>query len=316
MTALPFTVFTPTYNRAHTLHRVYESLQAQGFRDFEWVVIDDGSADGTADLVRGWVAQAHFPIRYFWQENQGKHIAHNRACIEAHGSMMHIVDSDDALMPNTLERFWFHWQSVAETLRARYSGVTALCQDQTGRLVSPRFPQSPLDVTGPDLRYRHHMMGEFCGCSRVDVLRAFPFPETKGLHFISESYVWDQIGRRYLAHCVNEVLRVYYQDEQPQGGAATSLTRHAPQRNARSEIPFYESAVNHDNAYFWHAPKLFVQYAALYVRFCQHIRVPLATQWRQMQNWRAKMIWLLALPLGLSVYWRDRMVAVKPNPTP
>ena len=53
-----FTVFTATYNRAHVLHRVYHSLRAQTFRDFEWLVVDDGSSDGTGALVAGWRAEA------------------------------------------------------------------------------------------------------------------------------------------------------------------------------------------------------------------------------------------------------------------
>ena len=68
-----FTVFTPTYNRAHTLHRVYDSLCAQTLRDFEWLVIDDGSTDGTADLIANWAKSADFPIRYFKQEHSGRH---------------------------------------------------------------------------------------------------------------------------------------------------------------------------------------------------------------------------------------------------
>ena len=55
-----FTVFTATYNRAHVLHRVYDSLRAQTFRDFEWLVVDDGSTDGTGALVEGWRAEADF----------------------------------------------------------------------------------------------------------------------------------------------------------------------------------------------------------------------------------------------------------------
>ena len=69
-----FTVFTPTYNRAHTLHRVYGSLKVQTFRDFEWLIVDDGSTDDTEALVKQWQAEANFPIRYIWQKNSGKHL--------------------------------------------------------------------------------------------------------------------------------------------------------------------------------------------------------------------------------------------------
>ena len=80
-----FSVFTPTRDRAHTLHRVYESLRAQTFRDFEWLIIDNGSSDGTGDLVEGWQQVAAFPIRYVVQENAGVHGSWNRAVAEARG---------------------------------------------------------------------------------------------------------------------------------------------------------------------------------------------------------------------------------------
>lgn len=296
-----FTVFTPTYNRAHTLHRVYDSLQAQTYRDFEWIVVDDGSTDGTSDLVKGWIIEANFPIRYFWQENAGKHVAHNRACQLANGYLMHIIDSDDALVVDTLARFHFHWHNIPVAMQAKYSGVVALCQDQFGRLVSPKFPESVFDVDGPTLRYRYRLIGEFCGCTLTEVLRSFPFPETKGVNFISESYVWDQIGRCYLTRCVNEVLRVYFRDDRRH----TSLTKRPANRNARSQIPFYESALNQDNYYFWLAPDIFLRFAVLYIRFCQHANISPREQWQRMDSWRAKLLWLATFPIGLGVYLRD-----------
>jgi glycosyltransferase involved in cell wall biosynthesis len=89
-----FTVFTPTYNRSHTLHRVYDSLHAQTYRNFEWLVIDDGSTDGTAEMIESWRRNADFPIRFFAQPHAGKHVAHNRALDEARGRFFIVLDSD------------------------------------------------------------------------------------------------------------------------------------------------------------------------------------------------------------------------------
>src|SRR3974390_2817293 len=94
-----FTVFTATYNRAHTLHRVYDSLCAQTLHDFEWIVIDDGSTDNTAELIDDWAKAAQFPIRYFKQNHSGKHVAHNLAVREARGLFFLPLDSDDACLP-------------------------------------------------------------------------------------------------------------------------------------------------------------------------------------------------------------------------
>ena len=85
-----FTVFTPTYNRAHTLHRVYDSLRAQTLRDFEWLVVDDDSTDDTSGLIAQWIKTADFPIRYFRQAHSGKHFAHNLAVREARGKMFRV----------------------------------------------------------------------------------------------------------------------------------------------------------------------------------------------------------------------------------
>src|SRR5664279_3180792 len=95
-----FTVFTGTRNRAHTLPRVYESLAGQTLRDFEWLIVDNESTDGTRQLVEGWQQEADFPIRYFWHENRGKHGSQNRAIGEARGELFVTLDSDDPCAPN------------------------------------------------------------------------------------------------------------------------------------------------------------------------------------------------------------------------
>src|SRR5258707_3990522 len=82
-----FTVFTPTFNRSLTLRRVYESLRLQTFRDFEWLIVDDGSTDGTGELVEKWQTESGFPIRYIYQENQGKPVAFNRGVPQDQGDL-------------------------------------------------------------------------------------------------------------------------------------------------------------------------------------------------------------------------------------
>src|SRR5437868_12321251 len=119
------TVFTPTFNRAATLHRVYESLCQQNVatRTFEWVVVDDGSTDTTKDLVESWARSAPFPIRYFWQENGGKHRAWNRGVSVAEGELFVCIDSDDALLPDSLHRLFSHWDSLTEAEREIALGI-------------------------------------------------------------------------------------------------------------------------------------------------------------------------------------------------
>lgn len=97
------TIFTPTYNRAYRLPNLYKSLQEQTCKDFEWLVVDDGSTDNTSKLFEQWQAEENsFPIRYFKQPNGGKHRAINRGVKEAKGELFFIVDSDDTLSSNAI----------------------------------------------------------------------------------------------------------------------------------------------------------------------------------------------------------------------
>ena len=91
------TVFTPTYNRAYSLPRLYESLQKQTFKDFEWLIVDDGSTDNTVDMVTGWSKEGKLTIRYIQMTNGGKHRAINKGVALAKGKLFFIVDSDDWL---------------------------------------------------------------------------------------------------------------------------------------------------------------------------------------------------------------------------
>ncbi|HCA4946017.1 TPA: glycosyltransferase family 2 protein, partial [Acinetobacter baumannii] len=83
--SIELTIFTPSYNRAHTLHRVYESLQVQTLQNFEWIIIDDGSIDNTEDVVKDIINKSKFPIIYIKQENSGKQAAWNKAVSLAKG---------------------------------------------------------------------------------------------------------------------------------------------------------------------------------------------------------------------------------------
>lgn len=216
-----FTVFTPTYNRADSLRGVYESLKAQTFRDFEWLVVDDGSTDGTEALVEEWMENSGFPVRYLYQENSGKPRATNRAAREARGELFLTLDSDDRCVPEALERFKLHWDSIPETERDYFSAVTVNCVDPDGNLVGDPFPKSPIDSDPIEIHQVYGVRGEKWGFQRTDVMRKFPFPEFENEKHIAESVVWKKIGRNYKTRFVNESLRIYESHEE--GLSASNL---------------------------------------------------------------------------------------------
>lgn len=295
-----FTVFTPTYNRAHTLHRCYESLKAQTFRDFEWLIVDDGSTDGTADLVAVWQAEGVVPIRYEALSHGGAHRMHNHCLKSARGQLYIKLDSDDGCEPQALERYWYHWNGIPEADRAGFSGVTALCQDQNGRLVGTLFPMSPLDCSAAELEYVHQVSGEKWGFLRLDVLRQFPFPEAAG-NFVPESYLWAQVSTRYKTRHINEQLRVWWMD-------APSLVHGPsdPATNADGHRLMYQMVLNLESHYAFRAPIKLYKVAGLYSRFSQHCRIGFMGQLQALRGMLPKFIWLLAAPAGTLLYLRDR----------
>ena len=99
------TLFTPTYNRAYTMTRLYNSIQRQTFRDFEWIIIDDGSTDNTESLVNSWTNDNNdFEIRYFKVPNGGKCRATNKGVQLAQGEIFFTIDSDDYLTDDACEK--------------------------------------------------------------------------------------------------------------------------------------------------------------------------------------------------------------------
>jgi len=185
---------------------VYASLREQTFADFEWLVVDDGSIDGTADLVSRWIAEASFPVRYIWQENSGKHMAHNVCVREARGELFVMIDSDDWLVPSALERLKTEWEQIHD--QQQYSGICCLFQYEDGVIVGDRFPVDRMESNAVDLRYNLGIGGDKMGFTRTDVLCRFPFPDHLGRHCVPESLIWNRISQEYQMRCVNTVIGV------------------------------------------------------------------------------------------------------------
>lgn len=230
-----FTVFTPTYNRAHTLERVHRSLLAQTYRDFEWLIVDDGSTDPTAELVRRWLDEGALTIRYLRQPNSGKHVAFNHGVREARGQMFVPIDSDDACLPESLEKFRRHWMSIDESERVRFAGVVGLCCDENGEVIGGPLPKDVIDAPFYDIVSRFHRSGEMWGCARTSILKACPFPEFPGERFVPEALVWNRIGRSFLSRVVNDVVRVYFRSSESLSNTSVRLRISSP----RATLTYY-----------------------------------------------------------------------------
>ena len=202
-----FSIVTPTYNRAHLLPRVYKSLCSQTLRDFEWIIVDDGSTDETAVLIARLAQKANFPITVLSQANSGKVVALNRGVAQAKGLFVGILDSDDWYVPDALDRCWHQWQLISEEERPRIVGLTALHNLPDGSIIGSKFPQNVFDSDSIDIRAQCGVTGDKLGFQLRSVLLEFPFPENLG-RFVPEGIVWNRIASRYSTRFVNEVWAI------------------------------------------------------------------------------------------------------------
>lgn len=216
---MKLTVFTPTYNRAYILGKLYESLCRQTAGDFEWIVVDDGSTDGTEALVRGWSSTAPFSLRYVRQANGGKHRAINRAVREARGELFFIVDSDDYLADNAVERVLSQYDTVRG--REDFAGVCGMKVYPDGHRVGGDAQFTVLECSFFEFRDKHRIQGDLAEVYRTDVMRQFPFPEIPGEKFCPEVLVWTRIAMKYKLRFFNEPI--YICDYLPDGLTQNSL---------------------------------------------------------------------------------------------
>src|SRR5699024_7599204 len=108
---MTLTIFTPTYNRAYILPKLYNSLVEQSNKDFVWLIVDDGSTDNTKKLVFTWIRENKISIKYYYQKNQGKSIAHNKGVKETDTELFSCVDSDDYLTKDCVEVVMNTWNN-------------------------------------------------------------------------------------------------------------------------------------------------------------------------------------------------------------
>lgn len=286
-------VLTPTYNRARTLPRLVESLSAQGFRDFEWLVVDDGSTDDTASVLEDLTRSAAFPIRVIRTLNGGKHRALNRGIPEARGDWVYIVDSDDYLPVKALERIAGLLPEAAS--RPGCCGLIGLRGDTKGGVISSRLPAEPRFQTIIELSFQRHVTGDKALIFRKDSLLRFPFPEFDGEKFLTESVVWYRMGREGLSLLVvDEVL--YECEYQDSGLSDKSLELRV--RNPQGNLLYYSEQLDLDMPFFHK-----LRPAINYMRFSLIGRTGLGAALDGLSHGR--ILALLSLPVAAMMAARD-----------
>lgn len=200
------TVFTPTYNRAYTLPKLYDSLIGQTEIDFEWLIIDDGSTDTTQELIESFIQDQKIAVRYYKQKNGGKHRAINKGVKLAKGELFFIVDSDDFLVDNALELIVNIYKEVEKD--KSIAGVCGLkvYPDMTPLGGEPNF--DIIDANAVDIRFKYRVKEDLAEAFKTEILRKYPFPDFKGEKFCPESLVWNRIAQNYKLRYTNRVIYI------------------------------------------------------------------------------------------------------------
>ena len=208
---MKLTIITPTYNRGDKLNKLFKSLNNQTVKDFNWLIIDDGSNDDTAEVVRNFMSAASFEIRYDYQENGGKHRALNKGISKITTELTIIVDSDDYLTENAVETILdYHELYVNRKESDKLCGFSFLRAYSNGEINTGEFPVDEVVDTYRQQRINNNLLGDKAEVYYTDILKMYPFEEFDGEKFMPEDAVWLKMSGPYNMVHLNRVI--YYCD--------------------------------------------------------------------------------------------------------
>jgi glycosyltransferase involved in cell wall biosynthesis len=294
-----FTVFTPSFNRANLLGNLYNSLKRQTFKDFEWIIVNDGSVDNTEELVLSWIEEGIINIKYFSQENKGIPSSFNFGVQKAKGKFFLFLGSDDFLLDKALERFLFYWDSIPKKDKQFFSGVCANCvYKKNNKIVGGVLGQEVIDTFPIKFNYKFKKIkGDRYGFQKTSILKEHPFPIFSKEKHISPAIIWNEIGLKYKTRYVNEALVVVeYQED---GITAHSLETRI--RNIKGTVFYYLSFLKLKVSFYWKVRNLIN-----YSRFSFHASSTIKKQVSDISTFYLKILYFLLLPFSFFFYFLDR----------
>ncbi|MDL2264902.1 glycosyltransferase family 2 protein [Parabacteroides sp. OttesenSCG-928-G07] len=299
------TIFTPTYNRIKTLPRVYESLKKQTYKEFIWLIIDDGSNDGTRELAEEWKKEAQLSINYFYKKNGGKHTAFQMALEIVTTKYITTIDSDDILLPNALEVLDKAWKKIeADNLENSIAQVQGFTIYETGELVGyGNFSLNPnilhIDASWHELVLKNKCLRELVGACNVEKLKeCIDFNKytwkKKHLRYLGESIFWSSIGRKYKTRLLNNIFRIYYLD----GGDSLLRTKKNRDRYINEMVNCYYFIEENDFKFLFYYPYYYISQVAKFTIIGIHIGESFNSQFKIIKNKKFKYIYALSYPLA------------------
>ena len=200
------TVFTPVYNRKNLIGNLYQSLLSQTYKNFEWIIVDDGSTDDIDEIIKSYQNEDRILIRFIKQENGGKHRAINNGVLHAKGELFYIVDSDDYLTKDSIERIVFHYQYIKNN--DKFAGVCGMKCFPDGSRIGKEVTWKILKDSWINYWIIKNIKGDVAFVFKTSVLRNYLFDDIPGEKFCAESLVLNRIGKNYLMLFFNEKIYI------------------------------------------------------------------------------------------------------------
>lgn len=302
---IEFTVFTPVFNGASTIDRVYKSLLHQTNTDFEWLIIDDGSKDHTADVVKSLIGENKLTIRFHQQENKHKFFTLQEGISMAKGFFFLIADADDEFEPDTLERLSSTFKAMPSAIQNSLIGVNCLCKNVKGEIIGDQYPENVMMSDHCEMHHRYKVKGEKWGMQRTDILRKFRFTgEYFNNGYIPENVLWSAIANAgYKIVFINEALRTYHNEGERKSISTTAKANR--KANSFGCLQDMKGTLNTQLKYFVYDPLYFLKATILYMEASGYQKLSII---QQVQNLKApaRVLYFVLLPWSIPVLWWRR----------
>ena len=281
---MKFTIFTPTFYRKELLEKLYKSLQKQTYTDFEWLIVDDGSTDGTGEKVKEFLEESKLDIKYFYKENGGKQRAYNFATDKANGELFICLDSDDEYVENGFETILKYWEKYEKNREIAGMGYLSMYPD--GEIIGSSFPEKEMISTQFDIYNKYGVKGDKGLMFRTEIIKKYKFPIFDDEKFITEAVVYNRICEKYKMVYVNEKIEIKeYQED-----GLTAKYNNLLLRNPKGQA-LYHNEINFQNLTF----KQKILNNAVYYKFCRVAGYKLGKIFKESKN---KLFLLMGVVIG------------------
>ena len=289
---MKFTIFTPTFNRKELLEKLYKSLQKQTYKDFEWLIVDDGSDDGTKEKAEEFLSEKKLDIKYYFKENGGKQRAYNFATDKANGELFICLDSDDEYVENGLETILKYWKKYEKN--SDIAGMGYLSTYPNREVIGSSFPEKEMISTQFDIYNKYRVKGDKGLMFRTEIIKKYKFPVFDDEKFITEAVVYNRICEKYKMVYVNEKIEIKeYQED-----GLTAKYNNLLLRNPKGQA-LYHNEINSQKLSF----KQKVLNNAVYYKFCRAAGYKFGKIFKENKN---KLFLIFALGIGEYMWQKEK----------